>query len=58
MLNILAQKFLAAEVRKVPERGDVKMIKRVLVAVDGSEHSMKAVDQASDIAVKYGCDVK
>ena len=31
------------------------MIKNVLVAVDGSEHSLKAVDYAIDIALKYGC---
>ena len=33
------------------------MIKNVLVAVDGSEHSLKAVDYAIDIALKYGCEM-
>lgn len=33
------------------------MIKKVLVAVDGSEHSHKAVDYASDIALKYDCQM-
>ncbi len=29
------------------------MIKKILVAVDGSEHSLKAVDYAIDVALKY-----
>jgi nucleotide-binding universal stress UspA family protein len=33
------------------------MIKKVLVAVDGSENSLKAVDYAIDIALKYGCEM-
>ena len=33
------------------------MIKRVLVAVDGSENSLKAVDYAVDIALKYDCEI-
>lgn len=33
------------------------MIKKVLAAVDGSEHSLKAVDYAIDIALKYGCEM-
>lgn len=33
------------------------MIKKVLVAVDGSEHSLKAVDYAIDIALKYGSEM-
>jgi nucleotide-binding universal stress UspA family protein len=33
------------------------MIKNILVAVDGSEHSLKAVDYAIDIALKYDCEM-
>ncbi len=33
------------------------MIKKVLVAVDGSEHSLKAVDYAIDVALKYGSEM-
>ena len=33
------------------------MIKKVLVAVDGSESSLKAVDYAVDIALKYDCEM-
>lgn len=33
------------------------MIKKVLAAVDGSEHSLKAVDYAIDIALKYDCEM-
>ena len=33
------------------------MIKKVLVAVDGSGNSLKAVDYAIDIALKYGCEM-
>ncbi|NOR15349.1 MAG: hypothetical protein GQ544_06570 [Candidatus Aminicenantes bacterium] len=33
------------------------MIKKVLVAVDGSEYSHKAVGYASDIALKYDCQM-
>jgi nucleotide-binding universal stress UspA family protein len=33
------------------------MIKKVLVAIDGSEHSLKAVDYAIDIALKYDCEM-
>lgn len=33
------------------------MIKKVLVAVDGSENSLKAVDYAIDIALKYNCEM-
>ena len=33
------------------------MIKKVLVAVDGSENSLKAVDYGVDIALKYGCEM-
>jgi len=29
------------------------MVKKILVAVDGSEHSLKAVDYAIDVALKY-----
>jgi nucleotide-binding universal stress UspA family protein len=32
-------------------------MKRILVAVDGSEHSDKALDLASDIAAKYGAEL-
>ena len=33
------------------------MIKKVLAAIDGSEHSLKAVDYAIDIALKYDCEM-
>ena len=33
------------------------MIKKILAAVDGSEHSLKAVDYAIDIALKYDCEM-
>jgi len=33
------------------------MFSRILVAVDGSEHSMRAVELASDLAEKYGADL-
>lgn len=33
------------------------MIKRILVALDGSEHSFKALDLASDVAQKFGADL-
>jgi nucleotide-binding universal stress UspA family protein len=33
------------------------MVKKVLVAVDGSEQSLKAVDQGADIALKYGAEL-
>ena len=33
------------------------MIKKVLVAIDGSEHSLKAVDVAIDVASKYGSEM-
>lgn len=33
------------------------MIRKVLVAVDGSEHSLKAVDCAIDIALNYDCEM-
>lgn len=33
------------------------MIQKVLVAVDGSKHSLKAVDYAIDIALKYDCEI-
>ena len=33
------------------------MIQKVLVAVDGSKHSLKAVDYATDIALKYDCEM-
>ncbi len=32
-------------------------MQRILVAVDGSEHSEKALDLASDIAAKYGAEL-
>lgn len=33
------------------------MIKKILVPVDGSQHSVKAVELASDLASKYGAEV-
>ena len=33
------------------------MIKKILVPVDGSKHSVKAVELASDIASKYDAEV-
>ncbi len=33
------------------------MIKTILVPVDGSEHSVKAVELASDLATKYGASI-
>jgi len=33
------------------------MVSHVLVAVDGSDHSDRAVDFAADFAVKYGADL-
>jgi nucleotide-binding universal stress UspA family protein len=33
------------------------MVKKVLVAIDGSEHSLKAVDYAIDVAQKYGSEM-
>ena len=32
-------------------------MQRILVALDGSEHSDKALDLASDIAAKYGAEL-
>ena len=32
-------------------------MERILVALDGSEHSDKALDLASDIAGKYGTEL-
>lgn len=34
--------------------GDRKMIKKILTAVDGSEHAWKALDLAADIAKQHG----
>jgi nucleotide-binding universal stress UspA family protein len=33
------------------------MIKQILVAVDGSEHAVKAADLAADLAERYGADL-
>ncbi len=33
------------------------MIKKILVPVDGSAHSVKAAELASDLAVKYGAEI-
>jgi len=33
------------------------MFERILVAVDGSEHALKAVDLAADLAKKYGAEL-
>ena len=33
------------------------MIKKILVPVDGSAHSIKAVEIASDLAAKYGAEI-
>ncbi|MGI9462359.1 MAG: universal stress protein, partial [Aestuariivirgaceae bacterium] len=33
------------------------MIKKILVPVDGSPHSVKAVELASDLASKYGAEI-
>ncbi|MEM1607544.1 MAG: universal stress protein [Candidatus Bathyarchaeia archaeon] len=33
------------------------MIKRILVAIDGSEHAYKALDFALDLAEKYSATV-
>ncbi len=33
------------------------MIKKILVPVDGSSHSVKAVELASDLASKYGAEI-
>ncbi len=33
------------------------MFERILVAVDGSEHALKAVDLAADMAQKYGANL-
>ncbi|MGI9406075.1 MAG: universal stress protein [Hyphomicrobiaceae bacterium] len=33
------------------------MIKKILVPVDGSQHSVKAVELASDLASKYGAEI-
>jgi nucleotide-binding universal stress UspA family protein len=35
------------------ERKEVVMFEKILLAVDGSEHSQKAVEVAADIATKY-----
>ena len=34
-----------------------RCMQRILVALDGSEHSDKALDLASDIAAKYGAEL-
>ena len=33
------------------------MIKKILVPVDGSAHSIKAAELASDLAAKYGAEI-
>ncbi len=33
------------------------MLQKILVAVDGSEHSLKAVEYAAELASKHGCEI-